>query len=73
MDPSLEHSLHEEVIQPVYAKHNEIFFQVGEKSSSNNSVINNNLIAMSCEDNYCLSKRKQKVLSPLSEDEIDQL
>jgi len=25
------------------------------------------------EDNHCLSKRKQKVLSPLSEDEIDQL
>ena len=25
------------------------------------------------EDNNCLSKRKQKVLSPLSEDEIDQL
>ena len=25
------------------------------------------------EDNYCLNKRKQKVLSLLSEDEIDQL
>ena len=25
------------------------------------------------EDNHCLSKRKQKSLSPLSEDEIDQL
>jgi len=25
------------------------------------------------EDNYCFSKRKQKVLSPLSEDETDQL
>ena len=25
------------------------------------------------EDNHCLRKRKQKVLSPLSEDEIDQL
>ena len=25
------------------------------------------------EDNHCLSKRKQRVLSPLSEDEIDQL
>jgi len=25
------------------------------------------------EDNHCLSKRKQKVLSPLSEEEIDQL
>ena len=25
------------------------------------------------EDNYCFSERKQKVLSPLSKDEIDQL
>ena len=36
-------------------------------------MVNDNLNAMSYEDNHCLSKRKQKVLSPLSEDEIDQL
>jgi len=36
-------------------------------------VVNDNLIAMSYEDNCCLSKRKQKALSPLSDDEIDQL
>ena len=36
-------------------------------------MTNDNLIAMSYEDNYHLSKRKQKALSPLSEDEIDQL
>ena len=31
-------------------KQNEIFVQVSEKSSFNNSVINDNLISMSCED-----------------------
>ena len=69
---SLEQSLHEEVIQSVHEKQDEIFVQVSEKSSFNNSMINDDLIAMSYEDNHCLRKRKQKVLSPLSEDEIDQ-
>lgn len=98
-DPSLQ----EEVIQSFHEKKDEIFVQASEKSSFNNSVVNDNLVAMSYEDdqqcfqisedqgdkdsqsgssclemlfqedNTCLRKRKQKVLSPLSEDEIDQL
>jgi len=100
---SLEHNLHEEVIQSVHEKQNEIFVQVSEKYSFDNSVVNDNLdnlIAMSYEDDQqcfkisedqdchsdfsCfkmlfqedknhLSKTKHKVLSPLSEDEIDRL
>ena len=70
---SLESSLHEEVIQPAHEQQGEIFVQVSDKSSSNNSVINDSLSAQSYEDNYCLSRRKQKPLSPLSEEEIDQL
>lgn len=70
---SLEHSLHEAVIESVHEKQNEIFVRVSDKSSFNNSMINDNFISMSYGDNYCLSKRKQKALSPLSEDEIDQL
>ena len=102
-DKVIDQSLHEEVIQSFHEKQDDIFVQVSEKSSFNNSVVNHNLdslIAMSYEDdqqcfqvsedqdchsnfscfemlfqedNTCLSKRKQKVLSPLSEDEIDQL
>jgi len=73
VSPSLEHSLHEEAIQSVHEKQDEIFVQVSEKSYFDNSLVNDNLIAMSYEDNYYLSKRKQKALSPLSEEEIDQL
>jgi len=62
---SLEQSLHEEVIQPAHEQQGEIFVQVSDKSSFNNSVINDSLSA--------LSRRKQKPLSPLSEEEIDQL
>ena len=47
---SLEQSFHEEVIQSVHEKQDEIFVQVSEKSSFNNSVITDNLIAMSYED-----------------------
>ena len=47
---SLEQSLHEEVIQSFREKQDEIFVQVSEKSSLNNSLINDNLIAMSYED-----------------------
>ena len=47
--------------------------QVSDESPFNNSVTNDSLIALSYEDNYCLSRRKQKALSPLSEDEIDLL
>jgi len=102
-DKVIDQSLHEEVIQSFHEKQDEIFVQVSEKSSFNNSVVNHNfdsLIAMSYEDDQqcfqvsedqdchsdfpcfemlfqedktCLSKRKQKVISPLSEDEIDQL
>ena len=43
---SLEQSLHEEVIQSVHEKQDEIFVQASEKSSFNNSVINDNLISM---------------------------
>ena len=57
----------------VHEKHNEIFVQVSDESPFNNSVINDSLKALSYEDNYCLSRRKQKALSPLSEEEIDQL
>ena len=99
----MEQILHEEVIQSFYEKQDEIFVQVSEKYSCDNSVENDNLVAMSYEDdlqcfqisedqriedchlgfscfemlfqedNNCLSKRKQKVLSPLFEDKIDQL
>jgi len=57
----------------VHEKQNEIFVQVSDKSPFNNSVTNDSLNALSYEDNYCLNKRKQKELSPLSEEEIDQL
>jgi len=63
-DKVIDQSLHEEVTQSFHEKQDEIFVRVSDKSSFNNSVIN---------DNYYLSKRKQKVLSPLFEDEIDQL
>jgi len=99
-DRVIDQSLHEEVIHPFHGKQDEIFVQVIEKSSFNNSVIKDNLIVMSYEDDQqcfqiledqdrhsglscfemlfqedsnCLSKTKQKVLSPMSEDEIDQL
>jgi len=70
---SSEQSLHEEVIQSVHEQQDEIFVQVSDESPSNNSVINDNLSALSYEDNYGSSRRKQKALSPLSEEEIDQL
>ena len=76
VSPSLEHSLHEEAIQSVHEKQDGTFVQVSEKSSFNNSVVNHNLdnlSALSYEDNYCSSRRKQKALSPLSEEEIYQL
>lgn len=73
VSPSLEHNLHEEAIQSVHEQQGEIFVQVSDESPFNNSVINDNLSALSYGDNYCLSKRKQKALSPLSEEEIDQL
>ena len=57
----------------VHEQQGETFVQVSDKSSFDNSVLNDNLIAISYENNHCLSKRKQKVLSPLSEDEIDLL
>ena len=57
----------------VHKKQNEIFVQVSDKSPFNNSLINDSLNALSYEDNYCLSRRKQKALSPLFEDEIDLL
>ena len=37
---SLEQSLHEEIIQSFYEKQDEIFVQVSEKYSFNNSVVN---------------------------------
>ena len=70
---SSEQILHEEVIQSVHETQNEIFVQVSGKYSFNNSMINDSLISMSYEYNYYLSRRKQKTISPLSEDEIDQL
>jgi len=60
-----EQSLHEEVIQSVHEQQGEIFVQVSNESPFNNSVINDSLSS--------LSRRKQKPLSPLSEEEIDQL
>lgn len=57
----------------VHEQQGEIFVQVSDESPFNNSVINDSLNAFSYEDNYCLSKRNQKALSPLSEEEIDQL
>ena len=54
MDPnvhsSLEHSLHEEVIPSVHEKQNEIFVRVSDKYSFNNSVIHDDLIVVSYED-----------------------
>ncbi|MCY6524817.1 hypothetical protein, partial [Actinobacillus pleuropneumoniae] len=47
---SLEQSLHGQVIQSIHEKQEEIFVQVSEKYSFNNSVINDNLISMSYED-----------------------
>jgi len=105
-DRVIDQSLHEEIIQSFHEKQDEIFVQVSEKYSFNNSVVNDpldSMIAMSYEDdqqcfqiledqgikdchsgfsclemlfqedNNCLSKRKQNVLSPVSEDEIDLL
>ena len=57
----------------VHEQQGEIFVQVSDESPFNNSIINDSLNALSYEDNYCLSSRKQKALSPLSEEEIDQL
>ena len=57
----------------VHEQQGEIFVQASDEFPFNNSVINDSLNALSYEDNYCLSRRKQKALSPLSEEEIDQL
>ena len=57
----------------VHEQQGEIFVQVSDESPFNSSVINDSLNALSYEDNYCLSRIKQKALSPLSEEEIDQL
>lgn len=57
----------------VHEKQGEIFVQVSDEYPFNNSVINDSLSAISYEDNYCLSRKEQKTLSPLSEEEIDQL
>ena len=57
----------------VHEKQGETFVQVSDESPFNSSVINDSLSALSYEDNYCSSRRKQKALSPLSEEEIDQL
>lgn len=73
VSPSLEHDLHEEAIQSVHEQQGEIFVQVSDESHFNNLVINDSLSALSYGDNYYLSKRKQKALSPLSEEEIHQL
>ena len=48
-DGVIEQSLHEEVIQSFYEKQDP-FVQVSEKSSFNNSVVNDNFVAMSYED-----------------------
>ena len=57
----------------VHEQQDEIFVQVSDESPFNNSVIKDSLSALSYEDNYCSSRRKQKPLSPLFEEEIDQL
>ncbi len=57
----------------VHEKQNEILVQVSDESPFNNYVINDSLKALSYEDNYFLSRRKQKAMSPLSKEEIDQL
>lgn len=57
----------------VHEQQGEIFVQVSDESPFNNSVINDSLSALSYEDNYYLSRREQEALSPLSEEEIDQL
>ena len=42
---SLEQSLHEEVIQSFYEKQDEIFVQVSEKSSLDNSMVNDRSVS----------------------------